>query len=192
MTRMYVANASLQRHLFTYRIPEQIKERTVAIESMSQAVLPDDLTSEDVSVIIEQHHQYGFISIEDINSARTRSRTTLMYSLGKPISSLAIDTLFNLNKGILDEFGRQIRKETAVVSNMAIGRALEEQREQGLQANIKQFEISVVEEEPAGGYTTPKPIAEGYRVGQEANANPSPPPPTEPPPHRSLRSRKKG
>lgn len=169
---MYVANASLQRHLFSYRLPEEPKTRTITIESMGQALIPDDLRPDDVSAIMSQHKIYGFLNVDELRSAKLRERTTLMYSLGKPISSLAIDSLFNMNRGIMDEFGRRIRQETAVVANQAVNNALDEQRRQGLQADVRQFEMSVVEEEPAGGYTTPKPVAEGFRVQPDAPKNP--------------------
>lgn len=170
---MYIGNASLQRHLFTYRIPEQTKERTVPIESMSQAMLPDDMTSEDVAAILAQHEVYGLISVEQLRSVKMKSRATLVYSLGKPLTSVAIDTMFQLNRGVLDDFGRRIRQETAVVSNLAVNRALDDMRQQGFQADMRKFQVSVVEDEPAGGFTTPTPIVEGYEMAPEA-PTPSP------------------
>jgi hypothetical protein len=60
-----------------------------------------------------------------------------------------------------------------VASNLAVNNALDEMRQQGLQADVRQFQMSVVEDEPAGGYTTPEPIAEGYQVESAPNAAPT-------------------
>ena len=162
--KMFVANASLQRHQFTYRIPEQTKERTLFIESMGQIRLAEDLTQAQIDSIIEQHAPYGFISVSELRSSKMKQQTRLMYSIDKQISSIAIDSLFNTNRGILDAFGVELRKQSAVASNEAIIKQLQEQTGEGLEADVNKFELSVVEEEKRDGYGSAEPIAEGYRV----------------------------
>ena len=175
--RMYVANASAQFHTFAYRIPEVPQMRQLTIQPMRQIVLPDDMSKPQLDAVIEQHSRYGFASVEDVKSGTVKKRyTKLVYSIGSPVSGPIIDMLFHSNHGVLDAQGREIRKETAIVANQAIQKQLEAERENGLEADIKDIEITLQEEEqPGGGYDRPtaQAIAEGYRVVNEVDAVPA-------------------
>ena len=172
---MYVGNASAQYHQFTYRIPEVDKTRSLTITPMRQVRLADDLNQHQIDAIIEQHGSFGFASTEDVKRGSIKKKyTKLVYSVGSPVAGPIIEALFHSNHGILDQMGRQIRKETAVVANDAIQRQLQTEREKGLEADVGAIDITIQEEEqPSGGYDRPtdQVISEGFRVAAE-NATP--------------------
>ena len=171
MTFMFVANASIQIHEFIYRIPEQKKERRITIQPMSQQRLPDDMGPDDIAAVVSQHEIYGFISVQDVKNGSTRKKTTrLCYNVGASVPAHVIEAVFRQNINVMDEDGRKQRELSAIRSNTAVVNALEEQKRQGLEADVKNFEITVQEEEPRGGYDRPdsEVIAEGYRVDSSA------------------------
>ena len=176
MARMYVANASIQRHQFTYRIPEQSKQRTQTIEPMSQVMLADDLNPEQIQAVVEQHERYGFASTTEIKSGTVKKKfTRLCYSVGQPVSSLMIEALSNSNISVLDISGKAMRQQAAIASNDAVVRTLDSQRHEGLEADVNKFEMTVQEEEPRGGYDRPSAdiVAEGFRISNESRAHPA-------------------
>ena len=167
MSKMYVANASIQRHEFIYRIPEQQKQRRLTIEPMSQVKLADDLNPEQIQSIIEQHEHYGFASTAEIKSGTVKKNfTRLCYSVDQPVSSILIEALSRSNIAVLDATGRALRQQAAIASNEAVVRQLDNQRHEGLEADVGKFEMTVQEEEPRGGYDRPTSdiVAEGFRV----------------------------
>ena len=166
MAKMFIANASLQIQLFSYRMPEQTKQRTLQIEPMSQTAIPDDLLPTDVESIVGQHEMYGFISLTELkNGVNLKHRTSLLYNLDAPIASEFIRTLFNINKGILDEFGQRVRQEAAIATNNVLNNALDAQRHQGLDADVGEVEVTV-QEEDTGSVVDRDPIAEGFVVAE--------------------------
>jgi hypothetical protein len=170
--KVYVANASPQRHEFIYRMAEQKRERRQPIEPMSQILLSDDFTQGQIDDLIAQSDKYGFPSVADIRNGAPRKRfTRLCYSIDAPISSLMIDALLRSNVAALDEFGKELREETAVASNQAVLRELDlQKRASGLEANVRQFEQTVQEEEPSRGYDRPETeiVHDGFRIDPKA------------------------
>ena len=147
--KMYVANASIKRYEFTWRVLEHSKPRTLVIQPLGQIQLAGDFTMEDLKHVVEQHEPYGFVSVQDCLAGRIPKRQTeLMFSVDAPISSLAINTLYDYNRGVLTELGKQMRKELAVVANTTVARALQVEREQqGLDATVSDVEVTLAEEE---------------------------------------------
>lgn len=172
MAKMYVANASTQRMLFMYRIPEQPRQRQVPIEPMSQVVLPDDMSPEQIHSVVEQHEPYGFVTADTVRTKHNQTRNIrLCYSLGSPVSAVIINALATKNFTVLDAQGRDMRQQASIASNMAIENALETQRrdmarEGADPGQLKSFETVIQEEEPAGGYGRPdkEVLSEGIKV----------------------------
>lgn len=164
--KMYVANCSAKRYEFTWRVHEQPKPRTLIIQPMSQVMLVDDLTADDRDAIISQHEPYGFVAVEDAKNGRVpKKRTELIYSMDAPVSALMISYLYDFNRGILTKLGEEMRKEAAIVANNAVARALQEQREmQGLDANVSDVEMSVMEEETTRSDINHEPVSESITV----------------------------
>ena len=169
--KLWVGNATLQRFEFGYRLVGSTKRtRYIVIEPMSQGALPDDLTKEELDSVIEQHEPYGFVNTKALTAGTTpKIQTKLVYSIDSPVGMVMLDHLFNLNKGILTEFGRELRKQAAVVSNDALNRAMENQRRQGLDAEVGSVELTVQQEElPNGGYRDEEtPVGDGFVVTTE-------------------------
>lgn len=176
MTFMFVANASLQRHEFIWRMMGQTKERRLTIQPMSQVRLVDDLQPEDVAHIIEQHEKYGFLSVDDVRRGAVKKKkfTRLCYSMGSFIPSTTIETLFRTNMTALDDQGKDLRQETAIASNNAVIRELDSQRQQSnLEGEVRNFELTI-QEETNGTDDTADVVAEGYRVNaREQQSQPS-------------------
>jgi hypothetical protein len=166
MSIVYVANASLQRHEFTYRIPGQSRTRTIPIPAMSQVRIPEDI--DDMMAFADQHEPYGFVGVDALKSMKIKSQVKLLFRVGSPISSEMIQSLYNLNRGFLDEFGKKLRMEAAIASNALVNKALEEQRAEGLEANVNNFEMTIQEEEPKDGYSNSSPIGEGFKIEPES------------------------
>lgn len=164
MVTVYVANASLQRHEFIYRMMGQSRERRLPIPPMHQIRIPEDIP--DIATFVEQHEPYGFVSIEQLKGLKLSSQTRLIYRVNQEIPSEAIHSLHNINRGFLDEWGRKLRAESAIASNALVAKALEDQRnESGLDAEVDNFEMIVQEQESKDGFSTDKPINEGFRMG---------------------------
>ena len=171
MAKVHVANASPQIHEFHYRIPEILKRRTLTILPFRQVVLPDDMNVEQISAVVAQHEQYGFVSADDVKNGKARkAHTRLCYSIDKPISSMVIDALYRNNYTILDAQGKEIRKTMAVMANSAVQNTLEAERRNGLDANVAGFNITLQEEDQigkSGEELSSGPLAEGYIVADE-------------------------
>lgn len=174
--KIWVANCSLQIHEFIYRISEQNRERRLTIQPMSQTRLADEFSVEQLEALLSQNEKYGFVSVTDVKNGRVSKKfTRLCYSVDAPVSGVMIEALTMQNKSALLDFGKDLRKETAIASNAAIAKVLEvEQQKTGLEANFQSFEQTVQEEEPADGYNKPTAeiIGEGFHVEQEATAPP--------------------
>ena len=152
--KFYVANCTTQRVEFMWRMPENPKLLSVTIQPTSQTCL-GDLTQPQIDAIVEHHSKYGMVNAIDMNAADARRKTTSsIYSVGHPVPSGKIEAILLRNYAVLDERGKLLRKEAAVASNDALARTLAEQnRQTGIGADIKAVEMTIVEEEPSGGYT---------------------------------------
>jgi len=166
--RMYVAYAGIQRHEFQYRLKNgQMRQRS--IELMSQTVLPDDLTQEDVNYIIDQKEMYGFISMDELKSKKLeKPRTCLIYSIDRPVSALAIQTLYQMNQSLLVDEGVRNRQLMAIAANKAADTLMEAQKAAELvppDADMTNFRVEVQDLEPHGR-PEQELVNEAYIVGE--------------------------
>lgn len=131
--RMYVGNASIQTHIFTYTLKGDNKQRTIYIPPMTQRELPDkDMSQDQITAIVDQHQRYGFAGIDEIKSMRLKKVfTRLCYSIDRAISSLMIQTLFDLNQGIKTDEGKILRKNMAIAADNSVIETLENQKKTG-------------------------------------------------------------
>lgn len=169
MPAFYVANVTKQICQFAYRTPERnglvIQPIPIGgqIQISPKGTMSTDLSTPEIDAIIDQHRKYGFISADDIDSDKSQFRG-ICYSIGKPISFDKLHKAMQRNEDVLEELGKTIRKEAALAVNNQI--------ENTVGGNLKQLEMSVVEEEPRGGYSDDhKPIGEGVRIIREVNPN---------------------
>jgi hypothetical protein len=159
---LYVANVTKQVCQFAYRSPERLGLviQTIPIGGQIQ-IAPKgsmglDLSTPEIDGIIDQHRKYGLIAVEDIDTDKAKFHG-ICYSIGKPISVERLHKAMQRNEEVLEELGKTIRKEAALAVNNHI--------ESQVGGNLKQLEMSVVEEEPRGGYSDDhKPLGEGVRI----------------------------
>jgi len=177
---IYVANASLQNHMFFYRIKGQNKMIQLDIRSMSQTRLPNDFSDDDFKSLIEQKQEYGFYNAEHIGSlSLTKPVSGLCYSIGKPVSAFKIDALFRANHAVINDQGRQLRQEAAIASNNSLERTMTEKaQETQIPIDVKNLDIVIEEKEPHKGEYDRSGKAllnEGFRTdGQHTPAPPAP------------------
>ena len=158
--KLYIANATKQRVDFMYRVPEQPGVRNQPIDIGSQILISgsDMLNAKQVDSIIEQHTKYGLVNVDEVD--RTKAFAGLFYSVDQPISGVKIMRAVQHNTAVLQERGKQIRKEAAITSNQLLENSMTEQEIPG---NLKAVELSVVEENHDERDETPA-LAEGIRV----------------------------
>ena len=172
MSRVYVGNASIQHHEFRYNYPGDGRQRMIPIRMMSQAILPDDFNPMQLESLVDQNEPYGFATIDEVKSGRVKKHATRLVYSTSPIASVVIEALYNINRGILDEQGREMRKQTAIAANAAVMQRLQDEKDKGLEADVSAIDLTIQEEEPRGGYDRPAKdiIAEGYEVAPAASS----------------------
>jgi hypothetical protein len=170
MPELYIGNVTKQIHQFAYRALERpgIVLQTIPIGGQIR-VSPDgkkrDMTIQEIDYILDQHKTYGLISAEEINSKHNGPfNGGLVYSIGKPLTPEKLHQAMLRKENALGEFGKKLRQEAALAVNSQI--------EEQIGAPLKELEMSFVEEEPRGGYTTENPVGEGIRVTRLATEGP--------------------
>lgn len=158
--RLYVANCTNQHQDFIYRLPEAPGTRLQRIEIGQQTVLSGDLNQLQIDAIIEQHRPYGLVEVSEID--RTKAFIGLCYSVDRPIKVDKIRTAMEINTGVLNARGEQIRREAAV----ATSNTLEES------APLKALEMEVVEQPSKDRDAT---FSQGLRVQRQNAEGPQPP-----------------
>jgi hypothetical protein len=139
------------------------------IEGMSQSMLPDDLTQEDINYIIWQKEMYGFISSDELKSRKLeKPRTCLLYSIDTPVTSFAIQTLYQMNHDLLVMEGAKNRRLMAIAANKAADTLMETQKAAELvppDADMTNFRVEVQDLEPHGR-PEQELVNEAYRIGE--------------------------
>lgn len=164
MVKMYVANCTKQVQDFQYVLPGgNGRPRKQPIAIGGQIRVSGDLSTAEVAAVVEQHAKYGMRSVLELRNAR--DYTGLIWD-EKPINVPRIlPEAFELNDGVLDARGRQIRTEAAVAAN----NRTEEQSGRKIDA----YEVSIVEEDNRRTGHTGR-MNETTRVTREADPTKGP------------------
>jgi hypothetical protein len=174
--RMYVANATAQHHLFIYTLPENRKPLRQPIPPGGQIVLAGNLTDADVKHIVEQQEKYGLVNAYDALGSKSQKKFHgLCYAIDKQITSSRIEALARGNHGVLDEMGKQIRKEMAIVSNERVMEALDGQRKLGLglekEVTVGEFDLAVQQDvRETDEIASKDAIGEGFKSDRDTQA----------------------
>ena len=170
--KLYVANLTAQKVVFAYLMPDEHGKltggghRTQDIPIGGQVVVAGDLTKEQIDAIIKHHRKYGMRSQDEI-AARRSTFVGVCYSIDRPVTTASIRNGLETNLTVLTEAGKQYRTEAAV----AVSNAMEMQlQDQGRPEGLKELAMSLVEEEPSGGYRSEKPVGEGVIVTRDGDA----------------------
>jgi hypothetical protein len=149
---------------FAYRFPERpgIIYQMIPIGGQIR-VSPNgtqvNLSTLEIDAVINQHHVYGIVSVDDIDRLRGPF-DGICYSIGKPITVEKLRRAMVRKDDSLKEFGKTMRQEAALAVNSQI--------EEQIGSPLRELEMSFQEEEPKGGYSdTTDHVAEGVRVTRE-------------------------
>jgi hypothetical protein len=170
--RLFVANLTAQKLVFAYVMPDEDGKRngsghrTQDIPMGGQVMVSGDLTQQQIDVIIKHHRKYGMLSASEVADRRASFAGTC-YSIDRPVAGVEIKNGIEHNIAVLAERGKQYRQEAAVAVNNALELQLQEQ---GRPEGLRELAMSVVEEEPSGGYRTAKPLGEGVIVSRDGDA----------------------
>lgn len=86
--KLFIANTTKQRHIFTFRVLETGRLRQIPIEHGSQMAVLDGSTDE-IEAVIKHHQVYGLIDASKID--QSRHFVGLCYSIDKPVSANIIE-----------------------------------------------------------------------------------------------------
>jgi hypothetical protein len=175
MPKLYIGNATKQRHAFAFNPPDAGGDDNRRRTHLTQVVPPlhveplsGDWTIAQIDAIIDQHKPYGFVEISEID--RTKAFTGLCYSIDKPIPRERLLGLLEANTQALDKRGREMREMAAVAVNNEMELQMREQRMPGKLAKIEM----VVEEERSDRSNTEETVPQRIRVtrGEEGDNAP--------------------
>jgi len=86
--KLFIANTTKQRNIFTFRTLETGRLRQIPIEHGSQMMVLDGST-EEVEAVIQHHQVYGLVDSTKID--QSKAFVGLCYSVNKPVSSAVIE-----------------------------------------------------------------------------------------------------
>ena len=138
---MFVANATRQHQIFTFRLPETLQSRQLPIPIGTQIRIRD-LSAKDVEAIIRQNDAYGLTELSF--ALASKKFVPMCYSLDKPIPAVKIQVLSDRNVDALDDRGRTMREDAAIVMATQIGKQM---KERDLGTELDAVEVEVTEDD---------------------------------------------
>lgn len=117
--KLYIANTTKQRHIFTFRTLETGRLRQIPIDHGAQMIVLDGST-EELEAVIQHHQIYGLVDSSKID--QSQSFVGLCYSVGKPVSASVIEKTIRDNDGHLTRGAHNLRQ----ASIMALDNSLRE------------------------------------------------------------------
>ncbi len=154
---LYIGNATKQKQIFCYRVPEYAGYFQLPISIGQQEKVPLHLTQPQVASIIDQAKIYGAVDASEID--QNKQYIGLCYSISKPILASKLHKAIEDNISVLVKRGLKIRQEAAIFEN----NRLEQQIADAGLPRLHEYEQAVIEENfdtRDGG----KPIADGFIV----------------------------
>ncbi|MGZ0748885.1 hypothetical protein [Kluyvera sichuanensis] len=105
--KLYVANTTKQRHIFTYRMLESGRLRQIPIDHGSQMMVLDGSTDE-LNAVIQHHQVYGMVDATKIDQAS--EFVGICYSIDKPVNANVIEKTIRDNDGRLTKGAHELRQ----------------------------------------------------------------------------------
>lgn len=112
--KLYIANCSLQKLKFNYKVPEKVQQFTQDIHPGHQICIED--SPEIIQHIIEQHAIYG---LQPANRVDNNFGGTC-YSIDKPVSKSQITHGHEQKKENMDDMSQKILEASAATINNTI------------------------------------------------------------------------
>lgn len=157
--------------MFSFRLKGKPAPTTQPIPIGGQVLIAGVSTKDEIDQVLQQHEMYGLISVDEVERSKTEFHG-LCYSLDKPVNVSKMEAAMRRNVAALQQRGEIMRQQAAISVNNSIEHNLENS---DTGANLRNFELSVVEEAPRGGKPE-KLMAEGVRVNRDAGPRGSVPP----------------
>ncbi|HBY8505948.1 hypothetical protein ACKLLD_04215 [Klebsiella pneumoniae] len=110
--KLFIANTTKQRHIFTFRQLETGRLRQIPIEHGSQMQVLDG-SAEEVEAVIQHHQVYGLVDSTKID--QSQAFVGLCYSINKPVSASVIEKTIRDNDGHLTR-GAHNRRQASVAA----------------------------------------------------------------------------
>lgn len=164
MPTLWICNTTKQNHNFPFRIPGRGNGlRQVMIEAGKQVHL-DDLTSEEIAGILQQHARYELTDAREYS--RRKGRKWLVYSIDKPVN---VDQMLQTYEGNDKEmekeaFERQVKQAAGVQD--AIAESLHQMTGADKNAVRPSVEVETIEDTDDGRPS----VALGVEVPSNPNA----------------------
>lgn len=105
--KLYIANTTKQRHIFTFRTLETGRLRQIPIDHGSQMIVLDG-TSDELNAVIEHHQVYGLIDSTKID--QSKAFVGICYSIDKPVPSSVIEKAIRDNDDHLTRGAHNMRQ----------------------------------------------------------------------------------
>jgi hypothetical protein len=147
MSTLYIANVTKQAHRFAYREAGKQGQPFQRTIKAGQQIALENLTSEEVKVIVDQHTRYGMCKAEEFS--RRRNFAHLVYSDAEIDVDRMLQT-YEVNDQKLDTDAEKRREHTAAAMSEAIGKEIE--KETGVNVGPPaRLTTETVEETPGEG-----------------------------------------
>ena len=111
--KVYVANVTAQNHTINFRLPESRKALAITIP-MGQQKFIGDLSAPEIDAMVEQLGVYGLV---EVGQEHKKSKVTYIFNVGSTIPASSMQKIYDRNRGILTDEGKQRRIENAVAAN---------------------------------------------------------------------------
>jgi len=161
-TALFVANCTMQEHVFIYHLAEVRNESMITIPPGEQRRITGIRTSIDVDNIIAHHSRYGLRSVVEVG--RIVGSAPLIYSLDKPLSPIRIVEQMKLNQQVLNRQGEEFRRAAAVQTHDWVGKKMQDMR---LPGTVDEVEMAVNEEDRGRNASDEiRPVSDSTRVSR--------------------------
>lgn len=167
--KLYIGNGS--RHVVDFNF-RRLVERSIQrreIPPGGQIEVSETHTKEEIDHVLKQHLPYGLIPVDEIDRHRG-PYSGLCYSIDKPINVSSLRRAMERKQESLEEQGVRLRQEAGVATHNQIESQMQDT---GSPARLKELEMTVVEQEPRGGYSSDhKPVGEGLKISRDRPSSP--------------------
>lgn len=118
MTKLFIANVSMQTQVIHFRVPENSKIMQCEIPPGQQRQAYQETSRDVVEAIIAHISIYGAVSLSE--ARRAEKSFSLVYNIDQPISGENIAGLHRDSKELrTDEGAERLKNTTAAVADMA-------------------------------------------------------------------------
>lgn len=161
--KVYVANVTAQNHTLNFSLPDSRKPMAIPIGMGAQKFI-GEMSTPAIDAMAEQLGPYGLV---ELGYELKKEKVTWIFNVGSPIPAAAIQKLYDRNRGILTDEGKQRRIENAVAANAAMNTE---------ETPLKGFVADVEEIDSGDLGSLSDNVGEGVRINNEEDTSENKPP----------------